>query len=86
MTTETCKHGHDHSKEPVWIPLQYGRKYHCASAPHASTYEEVSVLPKTKKESRYASLKKWRRGTLRDAVAAGVPQCKLCFGTRRSIV
>ncbi len=86
MATETCRHGHDHSTEPVWIPRQYGRKYHCASAPHAASYEEASRPPTRKKESRYANRKNWKRGSLHEAIAAGVPQCEICFGTRRSDV
>jgi hypothetical protein len=68
MATVTCTKGHDHSKEDVAIPLKRGRKYHCPSGLETSA----------KRRKGY-----WRRGTLADALEAGVPQCELCFGTRR---
>ena len=66
----TCKHGHDHSAQNVWIPMQRdGRKFHCPSAPHAKTYPEDPS--------------KWKLGTLADAVDDRIPKCELCFGARR---
>jgi hypothetical protein len=86
VAAETCRHGHDHTREPVWIPIpKRGRKYHCTNAPHASTFQEAAALAKGAKESRYSD-GTWRRGSLREAVDAGVPQCEICFGTRRSAV
>lgn len=64
MAAETRKHGHDYSKEDVAIPLESGRKYHCPS--------ELS--------SRKHLDGKWERGSLAQALAAGVPACELCFG------
>ena len=72
MAAEICRHGHDHTVEPVWIPTpKRGRKYHSANAPHASTYQEDAAVPKTSKESRYSD-GTWRRGSLREAVDAGM--------------
>ena len=67
VANDTCKHGHDHSKEDIAIPLESGRKYHCPS--------EMSP--------RKHHPDKWKQGTLAEARAVGIPACELCFGIPR---
>ena len=67
VANDTCKHGHDHSKEDIAIPLESGRKYHCPS----------EMSPKKHHPD------KWKQGTLAEARAVGIPACELCFGIPR---
>jgi len=82
--TATCKWGHDHSQPGFWvsIPLEPGRKYHCASRRGPTVGPEPSGTHKPKRDGKRRP-ENWTEGTLAEAVAKGVPQCELCFGIRR---
>jgi hypothetical protein len=64
MPTEFCKHRHDHSKEPVAVPSEPGRKYHCPSELSANKHLEGN----------------WKEHTLAQAQEKGIQPCQLCFG------